>query len=509
MTHTSDSLISIAANYFERQKNTFRKAKAWYYMGRVNQDILQAEKAIDSYLKAIPYAESIQQYRLLALIYNHTSNLYRQQKMYEKALSSAEKAYEYCKLTGDPNMVAFGLRDLGRVYLFMDQVDEAIDYYRQALQLAEENNNTEQQVSILNDIAVAYETLGNYREALSTVTRANTLTCNEDDKLTNYVSLGSLYIEMNQPDSAKLYLDEAQKSDNVFVQAGANYYLYLLSKDKDSFENALAYYEQYQKLNYEATQSEQKEEILKLTHQYEQRELKKEMELRTMRERFVYSCLILFLLVVLAVGFFVYLRFRWSQERVLRLQEKQIQYEKELRLLSEEQIKENREQIASNHHKLKSREEALKSVQRDLLNYNTKLLHAENELITLRREEREFRNKLFEQTGLNEKIRIAGLDFRKKDTFNKPFTVRNFPELTQTLDEIYNNFVQRLQERYPQLKERDLQICCLLKAGAKTGNIADIVAMTPNAVTKKKRQILDKMEIIDKDASLEELLDAF
>ena len=37
-THTTDSLISIAAGYHEKTDDLGRKAKAWYYKGRINQD---------------------------------------------------------------------------------------------------------------------------------------------------------------------------------------------------------------------------------------------------------------------------------------------------------------------------------------------------------------------------------------------------------------------------------------------------------------------------------------
>lgn len=56
---------------------------------------------------------------------------------------------------------------------------------------------------------------------------------------------------------------------------------------------------------------------------------------------------------------------------------------------------------------------------------------------------------------------------------------------------------------------RDVEICCLVKAKAKTGNIAVIIAMTPNAVTKKKRQILEKMEIVDENVTLDSFLSTF
>ncbi len=507
--HTSDSLITVAVRYFDHTNDEVGKAKAWYYLGRVYQEMLQAEKAIDSYLKAIPYAEQTTQYRLLALIYSHTSNLYRQQRMFENALASAQKSYDNCVLMQDTVNVAFALRELGSVCLYMNQPDQTFDYFKRALDLAEKIRNKPLQVAVLNDLSLAYEQAGQITEALRMMHNAVELTENEEEQFTNYLSMGSLYLQSNQMDSAKYFLEAANRSENTYTKGGASYYLYLLSKEQALYADALGYYEYFQEKKMQTEQNEQKEEILKLTHQYEQRELKKEMELRTVRERFFYSSCILFLLIVLAIGYFLYMKYRWSRERLLRLKEKQIQYEKELRLMSEEQIRYNRDQIEMNRMKLIDKEKVLQSVQREMLNYNTKLLKAENDLITLRREEHSFRNKLFDQTGLGERIRLAGIDSRKVDSVFKPFTLRAIPELIRSLNEVYNNFAKRLHQAYPQLKERDLEICYLLKGGAKTGNIAEIIAMTPNAVTKKKRQILDKMEIIDQDASLEDFLEAF
>lgn len=509
IAHTSDSVISIAAGYFESTSNIELKAKAWYYMGRVNQDLLQSEKAIDYYIKAVSYAKETDQYRLLALIYSHASTVYRQQTMNDNALSAAIKAYDYCVLSDNKEDMAYALRDIGRVYLFMENPEAALDKCKQALAIADEVQDAGLQVAILNDMGAIYEVMGNLQEALRTVNKAIGITEDEEDKNTNYLSLGSLYLQMNELDSAMHYLDIAGRSSNLYTQAGAFYYLYVAYKEKEDPHNSLKYYEEYQKLNKLTSQSEQKEEILKLVHQYEQRELKKEMELRSVRDRFFYSLCILLLLVILTISSIAYARYRWSKERILRLQEKQIQYEKHLRLLSEEQIKNNRRKINLNYHKLRSKEEELQSAQYQLLSYNTRLLSAENELIALRREEHEFRDKLFDQTGLAKRIHLAGMDLRKRDTNLKPFTLKNFHELTIALNEIYDEFEARLRNKYPQLKERDIQICTLIKAKAKTGNIAEIIAMTPNAVTKKKRLILDKMEIVDQAVSLEELLDTF
>ena len=42
---TSDSLITIAVEFFDKTEDWGRKAKAWYYKGRVNQDLGDEESA--------------------------------------------------------------------------------------------------------------------------------------------------------------------------------------------------------------------------------------------------------------------------------------------------------------------------------------------------------------------------------------------------------------------------------------------------------------------------------
>lgn len=504
----SDSLITVAADYFVKSKNSYLKAKSLYYLGRVNQELLQPEKATEYYLAAIPYAENIKSYKLLAMIYNHIGGLYRQQDMYDKALIATKNSCEYFELAKDTVNLIYAVRDVGRVYLLMKETDSTLVCYQRALNLASLKKDRRAESSILVDIGLANRTIKNYSEALKMFREA--IQINQSDNMASvYLSLGSLYTQLGETDSAKTYLQKAQNSTNLYTKAGANYSLYKLSITLGEYKEAIHYNDIYLQVRDVIRKDEQKEEILKLTHRYEQQELKKEMELRRVRERLVYSISILFLLLALIVFTFFYLRSRWAKERLLRLKEKQIQYEKDLRLLSEEQIEENKKQIEINRQKLINKEAALQSIQRNLLDYNTKLLKTENELIALKRGERAAKDNAFRQSGWTERIRLAGIDARKLDSKLMPFMTKDFPELIKSLNEAYANFAIRLQNTFPQLRERELHICYLIKAGAKTGNIATIISMTPNAVTKKKKQILEKMEIIDTNVTLDDFLDTF
>lgn len=506
---TSDSLISIAAHYFEKQKDTHLKARAWCYMGRTNQELQQTEKALEYYLKAIPYAEEARDYKLLAIIYNSAGILYRQQKMFDKALSQTYKSLQASHLAEDTFGIIIAYRNIGRIHLFAENIDSTLYNYEHALKLARTINHNLSQTSILNDIGAIYDKIGKYNEAIqliqSTISREN----EGNNNHASYLSLGVIYEKKNMIDSAYYYFDLAKNSDNIYTEAGAYFRLYNLSKEKSNYKQALAYKEKHQFLRDSIDRDRKRIDFLNTIHTYEQKELKKELELKSAQERILYLLLIIILLVSLIISFFIYSRKRLQQEKKLRSQEKKIQYEKEQRLLSEKQIRQNEQQIEINKQKIINKEEALLSVQGKLLTYETGLLQTENELIRLKREEQEFRNKIFMEKGYTHRIRVTGQNsFDSEDSY-PPFHFKEIPQLREALNEVYNGFADNLSVSYPQLKDRELDICYLLKAGAKTSNISFIISMTPNAVSKKKKNILYKLGIIDKSISLEEFLDNF
>lgn len=503
--HQSDSIIRIAVDYYDKSDDLLRKAKSWFYWGRVSQDLLRSEKALDCYLKALPLAEKGRFYKLLGLIYNFSGNLYRKLDMYDKALPALEKSCFYYEKAHDTLNLPYGIRDVGRVYMFKKNFDSAFFLYNRALHLAEKYDLKMVKSTTMNDLGVLYRTLGNYSNAIIMI-QGSLHDKKENEKYSSYLSLARLYFESNSLDSVDYYLEKANSSGSIYVHEGICKYRYKLAVIRGKYKKAIEYNEKYNRLKDSVNKYQQKEKILGLTYQYKQLEIEQEMKQKVAQERFIYLCCIFFLLSITAVGFLLYIRYRWSHEQVLRLKEKRIQQEKELRLQSLEQIEHNRQLIENNKLLLISKEHDLEIAQRELLVYNTNLLKAENELITLKREEVAFRNKLFSQTELYGKIRAAGVDIRKKDVAYTPFNQKDFPALIVELNNLYDDFTLRLAKAYPKLKKRDIEICCLVKAGAKTGNIGNIIAMTPNAVTKKKRQILEKMEVVDESVTLDRFL---
>lgn len=137
--HTSDSLINIALDYFEKQDDPVRKATALYYEGRVNQDLLNAEEATNYYLRAREVAQNTTDYRLLCLINTHLGTLYAYRGLTDLALEAYENASDYSNQLKDSALISYSYSYLGRASALDDDLSKGLDYYKKAMGIAEQS----------------------------------------------------------------------------------------------------------------------------------------------------------------------------------------------------------------------------------------------------------------------------------------------------------------------------------------------------------------------------------
>lgn len=91
--HTSDSMISVAVDYFKNSNDSLLKAKSYYYMGRVNEDMNKDSLAVKNYMLALLTLEKTDKYRMTGQICNRLSELYQRLHLYDEALDMQKKAY--------------------------------------------------------------------------------------------------------------------------------------------------------------------------------------------------------------------------------------------------------------------------------------------------------------------------------------------------------------------------------------------------------------------------------
>ncbi|WP_289395800.1 tetratricopeptide repeat protein [Parabacteroides goldsteinii] len=157
--HTSDSLINIALDYFEKQDDPVRKASTLYYEGRVNHDLHNAEEATDYYLRARDVAKNTTDYRLLYLINNHLGTLYAYRNLPDLALDTYVNAQNYSIQLKDSALISNSYSYLGRVSMLNNNPQEALDYYKKAIEIAEQSGS-------LNALTLAYGEISTVYQAL-------------------------------------------------------------------------------------------------------------------------------------------------------------------------------------------------------------------------------------------------------------------------------------------------------------------------------------------------------
>ena len=519
VTHTTDSLISIAADYYEKTDDLGRKAKAWYYKGRINQDLGHPLKAQEYYLKALRDEEKIEDHALLGRIHNHIGMLYAYQKVYEKALPFQKKAVENFHLLSDSTGQVFALRDLGRTFLMLGHQDSAIICNQKAIALMRKRIIP----SVYTELAGFYidrqrleEAHGLLRTSLQNVAKPHA-------KYPVYLVLGELYKKSGQIDSACFYLQACINSAPLpETRAGGLFHLKEIALEKGQWEQAALLSKQYELLKDSIEQGKNAESIRNVQAFYSYNEIEQDLweaRLYASKQKSFYSLLIttcLFLLTVALLRFIHYRRERKSLLQRLKANEEQIQRnEQTLKNISdvkdslqneiqiyktkERQLsKEKDEQLKRTNEEIRQKIMQLEKLShtKDELEKNLLTLRSENSNLKKREQAREEERKKIEESERLQNERLY-------DKFRSPAgwepTDTDWHKLFISVDKLYPKMVTTLQKS-TSLNESERKICYLSKIGVKPGAI-EILLSKGNVSVYRKRlyEKLTKKEGTAKD----------
>ena len=519
VTHTTDSLISIAADYYEKTDDLGRKAKAWYYKGRINQDLGHPLKAQEYYLKALRDEEKIEDHALLGRIHNHIGMLYAYQKVYEKALPFQKKAVENFHLLSDSTGQVFALRDLGRTFLMLGHQDSAIICNQKAIALMRKRIIP----SVYTELAGFYIDRQRLEEAHGLLRTSLQNVAKPQAKYPVYLVLGELYKKSGQIDSACFYLQACINSAPLpETRAGGLFHLKEIALEKGQWEQAALLSKQYELLKDSIEQGKNAESIRNVQAFYSYNEIEQDLweaRLYASKQKSFYSLLItacLFLLTVALLRFIHYRRERKSLLQRLKANEEQIQRnEQTLKNISdvkdslqneiqiyktkERQLsKEKDEQLKRTNEEIRQKIMQLEKLShtKDELEKNLLTLRSENANLKKREQAREEERKKIEESERLQNERLY-------DKFRSPAgwepTDTDWHKLFISVDKLYPKMVTTLQKS-TSLNESERKICYLSKIGVKPGAI-EILLSKGNVSVYRKRlyEKLTKKEGTAKD----------
>ncbi|MDB9093823.1 tetratricopeptide repeat protein, partial [Parabacteroides distasonis] len=519
VTHTTDSLISIAADYYEKTDDLGRKAKAWYYKGRINQDLGHPLKAQEYYLKALRDEEKIEDHALLGRIHNHIGMLYAYQKVYEKALPFQKKAVENFHLLSDSTGQVFALRDLGRTFLMLGHQDSAIICNQKAIALMRKRIIP----SVYTELAGFYIDRQRLEEAHGLLRTSLQNVAKPQAKYPVYLVLGELYKKSGQIDSACFYLQACINSAPLpETRAGGLFHLKEIALEKGQWEQAALLSKQYELLKDSIEQGKNAESIRNVQAFYSYNEIEQDLweaRLYASKQKSFYSLLItacLFLLTVALLRFIHYRRERKSLLQRLKANEEQIQRnEQTLKNISdvkdslqneiqiyktkERQLsKEKDEQLKRTNEEIRQKIMQLEKLShtKDELEKNLLTLRSENSNLKKREQAREEERKKIEESERLQNERLYD-KFRSPAGWEPMDT--DWHKLFISVDKLYPKMVTTLQKS-TSLNESERKICYLSKIGVKPGAI-EILLSKGNVSVYRKRlyEKLTKKEGTAKD----------
>ena len=505
VTHTTDSLISIAADYYEKTDDLGRKAKAWYYKGRINQDLGHPLKAQEYYLKALLDEEKIEDHALLGRIHNHIGMLYAYQKVYEKALPFQKKAVENFHLINDSTGQVFALRDLGRTFLMLGLQDSSIICNQKAIALMRKRIIP----SVYTELAGLYIDRQRLEEAHGLLRTSLQNVAKPQAKYPVYLVLGELYKKSGQIDSARFYLQACINSAPLpETRAGGLFHLKEIALEKGQWEQAALLSKQYELLKDSIEQGKNAESIRNVQAFYSYNEIEQDLweaRLYASKQKSFYSLLItacLFLLTVALLRFIHYRRERKSLLQRLKANEEQIQRnEQTLKNISdvkdslqneiqiyktkERQLsKEKDEQLKRTNEEIRQKIMQLEKLShtKDELEKNLLTLRSENSNLKKREQAREEERKKIEESERLQNERLY-------DKFRSPAgwepTDTDWHKLFISVDKLYPKMVTTLQKS-TSLNESERKICYLSKIGVKPGAIEILLGKGNVSVYRKR-----------------------
>ena len=505
VTHTTDSLISIAADYYEKTDDLGRKAKAWYYKGRINQDLGHPLKAQEYYLKALRDEEKIEDHALLGRIHNHIGMLYAYQKVYEKALPFQKKAVENFHLINDSTGQVFALRDLGRTFLMLGLQDSSIICNQKAIALMRKRIIP----SVYTELAGLYIDRQRMEEAHGLLRTSLQNVAKPQAKYPVYLVLGELYKKSGQIDSARFYLQACINSAPLpETRAGGLFHLKEIALEKGQWEQAALLSKQYELLKDSIEQGKNAESIRNVQAFYSYNEIEQDLWeawLYASKQKSFYSLLItacLFLLTVALLRFIHYRRERKNLLQRLKANEEQIQRnEQTLKNISdvkdslqneiqiykttERQLsKEKDEQLKRTNEEIRQKIMQLEKLShtKDELEKNLLTLRSENSNLKKREQAREEERKKIEESERLQNERLY-------DKFRSPAgwepTDTDWHKLFISVDKLYPKMVTTLQKS-TSLNESERKICYLSKIGVKPGAIEILLGKGNVSVYRKR-----------------------
>ena len=511
----SDSLINIAYSYFTKHDNAQRKALALYYKGILRHESHHAEDALSFYLEAATEIEKTNDYQLGFLINSEVGLMYLYRKLNDYAMEYFEKAHHNAELSDNQTYIAFSFIYIARAFSQKKQYNKAIEYYEKAIKIGQVNNYPTILASAMNETSFLFLKTGENKKALQYA--KDCIKIKKTDQ--RIFSLGDTYRYLKMYDSAYFYLNQACLSPNIHTARSAYQALYYISQEEKDYKKAVEYSNKLWFYQDSIGKTDRNKALIEMQEKYDQQKIINENNLSQIKkDRIIRNVLIALIILsfIIAITNYLYPRKIVSQKQEISEKEEKIRYftmkihenetlinrnkmrieELTIQMEGSLEIKEQWKEQNKIRQEIQQQNETLKlennNLQNHISNYAQSLKEKSKELEAMEHLSKENQylhkreaflcNQLIKQTELFNKLKTT-----------KYIDNKLWQEIKEKIDLLFDNYTKRLCHQIPSLTDGDIQICCLIKLRFSNGDIANMLAISPTSVSKRKLRLKERI----------------
>lgn len=511
----SDSLINIAYSYFINQDNAQRKALALYYKGILCHESHHAEDALSFYLEATTEIEKTNDYQLGFLINSEIGLMYLYRKLNDYAMEYFEKAHHNAELSNNQTYIAFSFIYIARAFSQKKQYNKAIEYYEKAIKIGQVNNYPTILASAMNETSFLFLKTGENKKALQYA--KDCIKIKKTDQ--RIFSLGDTYRYLKMYDSAYFYLNQACLSPNIHTARSAYQALYYISQEEKDYKKAVEYSNKLWFYQDSIGKTDRNKALIEMQEKYDQQKIINENNLSQIKkDRIIRNVLIALIILsfIIAITNYLYQRKIVSQKQEILEKEEKIRYftmkihenetlinrnkmrieELTIQMEGSQEIKEQWKEQNKIRQEIQQQNEMLKlennKLQNHISNYAQSLKEKSKELEAMEHlsEENQYLHKR-EAFLCNQLINQTELFNKLKTT--KYIDDQLWQEIKEKIDLLFDNYTKRLYHQIPSLTDGDIQICCFIKLRFSNGDIANMLAISPTSVSKRKLRLKERI----------------
>ena len=424
--------------------------------------------------------------RFMALTYGRLLVMFKDQLMPESAIYCAKQYLVYNQIAPTSlNAKANILYQIGLEYHILHQPDSVVFYYDAAFNALHNRNTIVYRDLVVSQAVFDYYEVHDTIKALDSLKSMAAQAESETERITRYSTIGDIYHNARQFDSAKVYLKAVFdfSNDDIIKKLAAKTLHDIAISEGDTLKA-----NQYAQFLIEdvAAAAENQKRVSQLNDLF-QNYLQEKQEAASLRERRKAVRLTLMVLVplLLAIGLAVAIVMRRRHRKRLAAQEADAQ-----RRLEEERQSHRMEQAALSG-RLKRSNETLRELQDQVRQQNDTAPKPETSAASFAEEPI--------CLLIMERVNDGQFKSQMDCTVYKDYALgkEQVTALREAADRHFNQFTSRLAKAYPDLTRGDLDYCCLYLLGLSDADIAALMQKAYPTVSHRAR----KMKAIFKSES--------